>query len=182
MRLFFAIQFDPDAIGAMVAVQERLRALGPCSRSSPENLHLTLAFLGEVAANRLPELCQILGETEVPELCLTFDRVGCFPGADESVWWLGIAENQAVLDLQQRLCGRLRDAGFSLEGRRFQPHITLARRAVFRGQPDCAALLAARFSAEAAAVSLMRSERIDGRLVYTAQCTVRPRSDGLRAQ
>ena len=51
MRLFLAIQFDEPTVRALTEFQEKLRAFGMRGRfASPENLHLTLAFIGEYAA------------------------------------------------------------------------------------------------------------------------------------
>ena len=52
MRLFIAINFDEETKQSIIAVQRRLREWGRGNFSHPENLHLTLAFLGETAPER----------------------------------------------------------------------------------------------------------------------------------
>ena len=173
MRLFIAVNFDEETRRNISAVQERLREIGRGSFSRPENLHLTLAFLGEVAPDRAAAVRQTMERTAVRPLVLTFDHVGRFQRDGGDIWWIGLAENKALLELQKELCGHLSAAGFPLESRRFSPHITLAREVLLHRQPDRGALLDAPFSARADAICLMLSERVGGRLTYTEQYAVR---------
>lgn len=167
MRLFIAVNFDPGTVGQMLAVQRRLRALGAGNFSRPENLHLTLAFLGEVPPARLADVRAAMDGVDVLPMALTFDRVGRFKRDGGDIWWIGLEENARLLSLQQALSDRLADACFAVERRRFSPHITLAREARLTARPDDGALLERPFTARADAISLMRSDRIAGRLTYT---------------
>lgn len=171
MRLFIAINFDEETKQNMLSVQRRLREWGTGNFSRPENLHLTLAFLGEVAADRIAAARRAMEGVSVLPMELAFDHVGCFRRDGGDLWWIGIHENKALAALQSDLARRLTDEGFRLESRRFSPHITLAREVCLQAQPDRAALLGAPFTAGADRISLMRSERIQGRLVYTEQYT-----------
>ena len=123
-RLFFALW--PDTAAAE-ALGQLARDLAPRVGGKPvpqSKIHLTLAFLGEVAAGRA-------GAAAVPvegrAFAISVDCVGAFRGA--RVAWAGIAAPPAALiDLQSRLAGQLRARGFELEDRAFVPHLTLARR------------------------------------------------------
>lgn len=167
MRLFIAINFDQQTVDQIIAVQHRLRLLGTGNFSRPENLHLTLAFLGEVAPARIAAIHDAMDNTTVLPMALTFDHVGCFKRDGGDIWWIGLQENASLLSLQQALAGHLADAGFLIERRHFSPHITLAREVRLTARPDRSTLLKSPFTARVGAISLMRSERIGGRLTYT---------------
>lgn len=167
MRLFIAINFDENTKKNMIAVQQRLKALGQGSFSRPENLHLTLAFLGEVAPERVAVIRNLMDEINVPSLHLVFDHVGYFQRNDGDIWWIGPEHNQGLFTMQKELHRRLTDAGFRLDNRRYSPHITLARRVTLKREPDKNALLGAPFITNVDTVSLMLSERVNGKLTYT---------------
>ena len=122
MRLFVAICFTDRTRKQLSAAVETLRTQGQGRFSPAENLHLTLAFLGETenADAALAALRQI----DLPAFSLRFDGIGQF----EDLYWAGIRENEALRALQTQLTAHLEDAGFVLEAREFLPHITLARR------------------------------------------------------
>lgn len=180
MRLFLAINFDAQTREHILSVQRRLRELGRGRFSHPENLHLTLVFLGEVEPERVASVRAAMDGVAVPPMELTFDQVGRFRRAGGDIWWLGLAPNRALTALQEELSGSLRGEGFVLENRLYVPHITLARQVRLQTEPDERALLGAPFTAKADAVSLMLSERVDGRLAYTPQYTVGAKAYGAR--
>ena len=84
-------------------------------------------------------------------------------GRFEDLWWAGVRHNRQLETLALGVQTALRQEGFSIERRPWRPHITLVRR--WRGPeprltvPDTAM--------QAERVSLMRSERVEGKLVYT---------------
>lgn len=178
MRLFLAINFDARTKEQILSVQGRLRELGRGRFSHPENLHLTLAFLGEVEPGRVAAIRTAMDGVVVPPMELTFDQMGCFRREEDDIWWLGLAPNRALADLQKELSDSLRGRGFALENHRYVPHITLARQVRLRTEPDERALLGTPFTAKADAVSLMRSERVNGKLTYTPQYTVGAKAFG----
>lgn len=169
MRLFIAINFDESTKQRLMAAQDRLRKYGQGNFTRPENLHLTLAFLGEVAPKAVAAIHQAMEHTPYLPLTLRFDHAGSFRRQGGDIWWVGIAHNKPLLSLQQELCDNLRAAGFALESRSFTPHITLARDLQLKDQPNPKALLGEAFETKASVISLMRSERIGGKLVYTQQ-------------
>ena len=164
LRLFIALNVDRTARREIVRLQEDLWGAGRGGLTRPENLHLTLAFLGQTDPSRLHDLHEAMERTGAEPLELTFDRVGVFRREGGDTWWLGMEENQALLALQSRLKRELRQAGFPVEERKFVAHLTLARRAKPRYVPG---RLEMPIRSRAAAVCLMRSQRLDGKLVYT---------------
>ncbi len=171
MRLFIAINFDEKTKEKMLDVQRRLREKGSGCFTAPENLHLTLAFLGEVSEERIPDIKAVMDTLTVPEMTFRFSHTGCFR-RDSELWWLGAEENNSLSNLQKELIRSLKDAGFSLDGKRFRPHITLARE-MHIGQVGSKELLPSPFTAEATAVSLMLSHRPNGKLTYTELYSVK---------
>ena len=95
--------------------------------TSRELWHITLAFLGEVGADRADALVDAAGEVREVPFAMAFDRVGSFRRA--RVAWVGTAEPPPpLLRLQAALDQALRARGFALEERAFTPHVTLVRR------------------------------------------------------
>lgn len=173
MRLFIAVCFDDRTIENLLAIQHRLRELGHGSFSRPENLHLTLAFLGETEPLRLEAVRAAMDSIAMPDLQLLFTHTGCFRRKDGDIWWVGLAPNRALSQLHHALSRQLALKGFALEARRFSPHITLARQLVLHREPNQADLLGAPFEASAGTLSLMCSHRVNGILTYTEQYAVR---------
>ena len=164
LRLFIALNVDRTARRAIVRLQETQWGVGCGGLARPENLHLTLAFLGQTDPGRLDDLREVMDRTGAEPLELIFDRVGVFRREGGDIWWLGMGENRALQALQSRLTHALRQAGFPVEDRKFIAHLTLARRA----RPRCApGRLEKPIHTRAKAISLMRSQRLDGKLVYT---------------
>lgn len=185
MRLFIAINFDQETKEKLLAVQRRLREFGRGNFSRRENLHLTLAFLGEVSQNQIEQVCRAMDATTVSSMDLTFDHVGCFRRNGGDLWWIGLAENQSLISLQSRLSSHLATQGFLLERRRFSPHITLARELKLQDIPNRNKLLGKSFHSNVQAVSLMSSERMGGKLTYreeyriSAQCRNAQSNEGV---
>ena len=167
MRLFIAINFDGQTKEKILAVQDRLREQGQGKFTRRENLHLTLAFLGEVPPGRVEAIHRAMDHTAISPLSLTFDHTGRFRQEGGDLWWLGLGENEALMALQQELAGHLSTEGFPLESRPFAPHITLARQVRLTASAHPDQLLGEPFSTQIHAISLMHSQQIGGRLTYT---------------
>jgi len=129
IRAFFAVWPDPSAKDALalLAGETARRAQGRAAPSG--NLHLTLVFLGDVAATRVTVLRAIglAAASLVRPFPLTLDRTGTFRGS--GIAWAGASATPRELgELVQQLHDALTAEGFALERRAFQPHVTLARR------------------------------------------------------
>jgi len=127
MRLFFAL-WPTEGARTKLAALAALAARDTQGRPVPaEKLHVTLAFLGEVAPERIDSARDAASRVSGNGFRLAFDRVGSF--RDARVAWAGCARTPpALADLQRGLAGELERAGFAPEERRYTPHITLARR------------------------------------------------------
>lgn len=127
MRLFFALPLPLEAQEAIRALQQQIQEIGSGRFPPPENLHLTLAFLGEIPASSLPVLEQILEELSFSPFSLKFCHLDRFSQPSGDLWWVGPQESQALRTLHQRLNQALEQEGFPRERRPFRPHITLGR-------------------------------------------------------
>jgi 2'-5' RNA ligase len=129
LRMFYALWPDGGA-GAALATMARDAAAQTQGRAvAAENLHMTLAFLGDVAAARVAGLHAVgaAAASAVPPFALALDRIGTFRGA--GIAWAGASEPPAeLLQLVRRLGDALAADGFAIEKRAFHPHVTLARR------------------------------------------------------
>lgn len=125
-RLFLAVWPDPAARQALLRWRDGARWPAGAAATPPEQLHLTLHFIGDVPLARLPEVAEGLA---VP--CRR-----CWIGFDRAEHWgcglavLGAATvPPALAELHGRLAEALRALGLPVERRPWRPHVTLARRA-----------------------------------------------------
>lgn len=120
------------ALGLPDDLRERLAGLAggvPGGRwVEPRNLHLTLRFIGETDQGRLADLDQELGQIAAPPFDLTLEGVGQFgSGRKIHTLWAGVEPSEALAHLQAKVESAVVRAGFAPEGRRFTPHVSLAR-------------------------------------------------------
>src|SRR5439155_11905248 len=130
MRLFFAIQLTEQA-------REKLRPVLDAARRAAgegvgltrlEQLHFTLAFLGET--EKLDDaIAAAEGVRELPRFEVAIGGRGAFPGLGRPrVLWLGVTEGaQPMIAVAEELCAGLRERGFKLEDRPFKAHLTVGR-------------------------------------------------------
>ena len=129
MRLFVAIPLPAEVAQRAFAVLPQ--TLPGLRRVQPENLHVTLAFLGETPESRLPDVAAAADEATagVGPFKLAFDRTGRFPERGRPrVVWLGMAEGRASVErLGGAVSRALRESALDFEDRPLSPHLTLAR-------------------------------------------------------
>ena len=97
----------------------------------PQNLHLTLQFLGDVPENQIADVCSAVarGAEEVAPFTLEIRGAGAFPNLGKPrTLWLGAQDGMdQMTDLHDRITLALADLGFQDEERRFQTHLTIGR-------------------------------------------------------
>jgi 2'-5' RNA ligase len=149
MRLFVAIELDEPSRAALAALAGRLGAGGdPVAWVPPANFHLTLKFLGEAPAERLPEIEAACGRAAAPaqpfEILLR--GAGAFPSPRRPrVIWAGVEAPPAdlapparspseppplprgLIDLAARVEAEIAPLGFPTEKRPFSAHVTIGR-------------------------------------------------------
>lgn len=179
LRLFVAVELGEEALRALASLQGALRRSGLDGLRwvRPEGVHLTLKFLGETPADRVPAIRAALAEavSGTPPHVLKLNGLGTF-GSRRSprVLWVGLeGDLEDLRRLQEKVEAALARLGFPTEGRAFSPHLTLAR-----VRPENAAALSGPIAraVEAAPapeacipvreVSLMRSTLGPGGAVY----------------
>ncbi|MBB4286486.1 RNA 2',3'-cyclic phosphodiesterase [Roseospira goensis] len=125
MRLFLGIEPPDDLRQTLAAL-----AIGlPGARwVEADNLHLTLRFLGETDPAQAEDLDAELATLRGPPAPVHLQGIGTFgQGRKVTAVWVAAAKDPALLTLQQRVEGAAVRAGFPPEGRKFTPHVTLAR-------------------------------------------------------
>jgi 2'-5' RNA ligase len=131
VRLFVAVELPEEVRRAAVELAEAARpALPPASWVRPENLHLTLVFLGDADAARLPDLRRALGEACRGRRAFAAETAapGAFPPRGPvRVLWLGLEPADALRALAEGLRAELDGAGFAFDRKPFRAHVTLAR-------------------------------------------------------
>lgn len=146
LRTFIAVALDGAARAALAAWMAEVRPALPGFRwTEPENLHLTLRFLGDTAPGALPRLCEALAAAAggFPAFSLTLRGAGAFPHAGAPrVIWAGAEGGPVLPALRARLEERVRVLGWAADTKPFRPHVTLARARDPRPRDDVAAALA----------------------------------------
>lgn len=125
MRLFIAIDLPLQLKLALA----QLRCDLPAARWVPTTqIHLTLAFLGEVEEANAWRLNAELARIQLPSFTLTLTGPGCFPHRQRPrVLWVGLAPEARLTNLVAMVQAALRTCGLPVEERPFTAHITLAR-------------------------------------------------------
>lgn len=132
MRTFIAIEVPSEIKSVLAAMQNDLKDVGAdIAWTHPENIHLTLKFLGEIdkkVSSAVEKICVDAGR-ESSIFTLTINGMGVFPTARHPrVLWIGLAGEIKKLErLQEDLDERLTAFGFDPEEKDFRPHLTLGR-------------------------------------------------------
>jgi RNA 2',3'-cyclic 3'-phosphodiesterase len=131
MRLFVAVNLPAEIRERLATVQDRLRHIqADVSWVRPENLHVTLKFLGETEEKRLPSIRLALAEVSraVSPFSMEVVGVGSFGGRVPRVIWVGVQDGaQSLVDLARQVENALARLGFPKEKREFTAHLTLGR-------------------------------------------------------
>lgn len=143
MRTFIAIELGENIKEALSKIQSELKgADADVKWVSPENIHLTLKFLGEVKEEKIPKIIQCLKDVcnSVMSFDIKIENIGAFPSLrSPRVIWAGIEEGKEKL---LQLAGLVEDAlvklKFHKKERKFSAHITIGR---VRSPKNKAALL-----------------------------------------
>ena len=184
MRLFIAIRLNEEMENALLDMQDGMRWKGVRGNyTKPENLHLTLAFIGEYSdPYHVKDVIESVG---FEPFSIRLDGAGSFRG----LWWAGVKAGQEAEEqeaagreaagakakgrreaadplamLVRRLRHALSDEGIPFDRKKFSPHITLVRRP---DPDDIAPPPPERCSMTVDHISLKRSERGKGGMIYT---------------
>jgi 2'-5' RNA ligase len=125
IRLFVAVPLPEDVRGSLAGITAGV----PGARWTPvENLHLTLRFIGEVPEPDFHDIAEALSTIEGAPFSIRIKGVGQFGDRRRAkMLWAGIEPAEQVQLLRNRVENRLTRLGLEPEGRKYMPHITLAR-------------------------------------------------------
>ena len=141
MRLFISIQLNDEMKHALRRIQHAMQSQGVQGNfTREENLHLTLAFIGEYPDPM--DVLDVMEQIEFEPFDIRLDGVGSFG----SLWWAGIdsvgedeleggteqGDGDALRNLAKHLRRGLADAGIPFDRKKFSPHITLVRKPQMR--------------------------------------------------
>jgi 2'-5' RNA ligase len=135
MRCFIAIDIDEKIRSALGDLQQQLRngvdvKKGDVNWVNPDNIHLTLKFLGEIKDAKVVEVCNIVSDVagRYESFELDIESVGHFGGKSARVLWVGAGDGEEnLLELQEDIEESLALAGWPKETREFSIHLTLCR-------------------------------------------------------
>ncbi|HQP98826.1 MAG TPA: RNA 2',3'-cyclic phosphodiesterase [bacterium] len=176
MRCFIAILLSDSVRNQIAELQEDLRRSGlKLKWVAPENIHLTLQFLGEITEEQAGKVVAILEQAaaQTHAFELAAEGIGQFPPkGTPRVVWVGLnGETEPLMDLDHRIREALKREQIPFDDKPFHPHLTIARvEQGFRG-PLRTSEKARQFHAgtiAADAVNLMKSDLRPSGPVYTS--------------
>jgi RNA 2',3'-cyclic 3'-phosphodiesterase len=131
VRSFIAVDLDDAEIKNRIAkAQHDLEGSGASLKPvSPEIMHLTLRFLGEIPQSTVQHVIEAMNGLHFPPFEVEFSGVGVFPNIRRiSVVWIGITRGQErLVEIFEQLEPKLRQIGLPPDNKGFSPHMTVAR-------------------------------------------------------
>ncbi|MGC9031227.1 MAG: RNA 2',3'-cyclic phosphodiesterase [Minisyncoccia bacterium] len=137
-RVFIAIELPKNIKEELGSYQNEFKQILPAKWVEPENLHITLAFLGNQTDEKILKIKEILRnitsnfshfnlETKKivfgPEKNYNFEKLNKIP----NLIWVEIQKNELIKELYQKIYDNLKTINIFLENREFIPHSTLCR-------------------------------------------------------
>ena len=163
-RLFVAINLNDEMKDALMDIQDTLWDHGIQGRETvSENMHLTLAFIGDY--DDPGKVKAIVDGIEIRPFEIALKGVGAF----RDLWWVGVDNTAPLMAISRRLRRALSDADIPFDRKKFSPHITIIRRAEGRLSEEARDELEKHFvpSMTVDHISLMRSDRGKSGMIYT---------------
>jgi RNA 2',3'-cyclic 3'-phosphodiesterase len=130
-RLFVALKVEPEeSLLMMISSLKAGLKMDSIKWTSPENIHITLAFLGDTEENMINPLCSKLKENCIGfgEFQLILKGSGIFRNMnDPRIIWTGIETSEKLIQLNDIIVNGLKTIDINLDDRPFNPHLTLGR-------------------------------------------------------
>ena len=133
MRLFVSVDLPPSFTDRVSDLQREFEDVSGLDLVDPAQTHVTLKFLGEVTADRIPALesglAGALEESGLDPFTVRYAGLGVFPSLEYiRVLWLGVEDgSEALTRLHERIEARTTAMGFDSDSHEFTPHVTLGR-------------------------------------------------------
>lgn len=158
MRLFIAINLSDAMKDALSSAQEEMYGKGVRGNFTPrENMHLTLAFIGEYPDKE--KVMDALSSVTFSSFTISLTGMGCF----RDLWWAGMEESAPLAAVVRRIRRALAENDIPFDRKRFSPHITLIRKA----SGMIPGIQVEKVSMPVERISLMRSDRGKRGMIYT---------------
>lgn len=123
-RLFVGLELPDDVASVLAALRGGL----PGARwTDPSDYHITLRFIGDIDRRAAREIEDELGEIDRAAVPITLSGLGVFGGDKPHTIYASIAPSRELMELQAEAERCLRRLGHKSDGRKFTPHVTLAR-------------------------------------------------------
>jgi 2'-5' RNA ligase len=132
IRTFIAVSLSSSVLAGIEKIVRTLQTnFWDVRWVEPNNLHVTLKFLGDISLNDLPQLIRTVTQwtSETDSFDLTFQGIGAFPNRESpKTIWVGCREgSNELIQLAGKIDEGLLLIGFPKEARRFSPHLTIGR-------------------------------------------------------
>ncbi|MFP4040145.1 MAG: RNA 2',3'-cyclic phosphodiesterase [Desulfosudaceae bacterium] len=132
LRTFLAFDLPPEATRRVAEIQRDLAGHGLKMKwVRPENVHLTIKFLGNVPVAELEKVAEAAADIagRAAPMSLRLKGLGVFPGIKRpNVLWTGLTgDNRSLIEFHDLLEAALAEAGFEKDRRAFKAHLTIAR-------------------------------------------------------
>ncbi|MGQ9542748.1 MAG: RNA 2',3'-cyclic phosphodiesterase [Candidatus Bathyarchaeia archaeon] len=152
IRAFISIDVDDEQIRfKLTEFQKRIVDLGgDVKLVEPENIHLTLRFLGEIEQKAIQGIVDSLRNIILSPFDIQFRGVGAFPSLSHmNVIWVGIEQGkEELMKISESIEASLRRIGVPRDKKGFSPHVTIARVRSGRNKQNIAKLLSEHNDAE----------------------------------
>ena len=128
MRLFIAINLNDEMKESLIGIQHTMGAYGMRGNMTvPENMHLTLAFIGDYDD---PDYVKSVVESiEIKPFDIKLSGIGAF----KDLWWVGLENSAPLQAVARRLRRALAEADIPFDRKKFSPHITIIRKRLITG-------------------------------------------------
>ena len=128
-RGFIAV--DIDVFSKLLEFEKEIKETGANVKLvEPENVHITLKFLGDTDESRIDEIDKIMKDAvkEIDPFNIQLEGAGVFPNQNYiKVIWIGIKQGEPIELIERKIDEQLSKIGFKKEKRGFSPHLTIAR-------------------------------------------------------
>lgn len=164
-RLFIAAELPDAVIRALELFSSELQQRTRGKFVSPDNYHVTLAFLGDTSLILVPEITALI-QKAADRFCsipVSLSQPGYFGKPGNAIYWYGIDHAAPLVHLAERLRQLLRLSGIRFDEKPVLPHITLARHI---DSTRAGLLSSCRASGNVTHITLFHSTRIKGVLTY----------------
>ncbi|MBN2267930.1 MAG: RNA 2',3'-cyclic phosphodiesterase [Acholeplasmataceae bacterium] len=170
MRLFIGISLDLRVKQELVKLQEIwLQNSIKYHMTDDNNLHLTLKFLGEVNPSFIDEIMESLEDNlkEFSSFMIKIQGIGSFVRNQEHILWAGVTDGKEILNkLYKKVDSAIKSIPINTDQNNFKPHITLARRVIFKDDKPITLPLIS-IEQKITTVTLFHSHQVYGKLTYT---------------